>query len=99
GLVRSHGYSIGEIEFDGEGAFWKQWPRKSYLGRGNTRKFIADPDQSLERGKEYTLERLTIRDKSVTSKTVTPAPSQMPDLAAPSASTVSSMKHVLENTG
>jgi hypothetical protein len=96
--LRAHGYSIGQIQIDDDGASWKLWPRKSHVGKDGSRKFIPDHDLPLVRGKEFLVERLTVRDKSIASKTVTPIPIFVPDLASPAADRILPIRQVLDST-
>ncbi|WP_415773182.1 metallophosphoesterase [Pseudomonas sp. LB3P38] len=96
--LRAHGYSIGQIQIDDEGASWKLWPRKSHVGKDGSRKFIPDHDLPLVRGEEFLVERLTVRDKSIASKTVTPIPTLVPDLASPAADRILPIRQVLDST-
>ncbi|MDF0730018.1 metallophosphoesterase [Pseudomonas entomophila] len=97
-LSRAHGYSIGVIELDDAGGSWKLWPRKSHVGKDNSRKFIPDYDLPLQKGKEFLTERLSIRDKAVESKTVTTSPGVLPNLASPSAERIIPVLQILEST-
>lgn len=96
--LRVHGYSIGQVQVDSEGASWKLWPRKSHVGKGGSRKFIPDHDLPLERGEEFLIERLMVRDKSVASKTVTPITRVVPNLASPAADRALPIRQVLDST-
>ena len=96
--LRAHGYSIGQIQIDDEGALWKLWPRKSHVGKDGSRKFIPDHDLPLVRGEEFLVERLTVRDKSIASKTVTPIATSVPDLASPAADRILPVRQVLDST-
>ncbi|MBP0938973.1 metallophosphoesterase [Pseudomonas alliivorans] len=97
-ILRSHGYSIGNIQIDNEGASWKLWPRKSHVGNDGARKFIPDHDLPLVKSKEYLEERLTVRDKSNSAKTVTPIKILVPDLASPAADRIQPVLQVLDST-
>lgn len=97
-ILRAHGYSIGQIQIDDDGASWKLWPRKSHVGKDGSRKFIPDHDLPLLRGEEFLVERLTVRDKSVASKTVTPIPIVVPDLASPAPDRAVPIRQVLDST-
>jgi len=96
--LRAHGYSIGKIQIDDEGASWKLWPRKSHVGKDGSRKFIPDHDLPLVRGEEFLVERLSVRDSSLASKTVTPVPTLVPDLASPASDRILPIKQVLDGT-
>ncbi|WP_416425194.1 metallophosphoesterase [Pseudomonas sp. App30] len=97
-MVRAHGYSAGTIELDDDGASWKLWPRKSHVGKDNSRKFIPDHDLPLKKGKEYLTERLRIRDKAVESKTVTSSADLVTNLASPAADRLLPVLQILEST-
>jgi predicted MPP superfamily phosphohydrolase len=73
--LRTHGYSIGQIEFMDARTTWKLWPRKARVPKGGgSRKLIPDHENfELEPGEEYQLEELTIGSQPAKSVTAVPA--------------------------
>jgi predicted MPP superfamily phosphohydrolase len=79
--ARVHGYSIGQIYFDGDDVTWKLWPRISTVNRkSGVRKLIPDHDNfEIVPGHEFQTE--TFVKSPPSSKSVGIAPPRTFDLA------------------
>lgn len=79
-LLRSHGYSVGQISFDDNEVTWKLWPRKGIVAhKTGDRKIIPDHEAfEIVSGEEYQLEKLQTKNSS---KSLIVAPKLSVDLS------------------
>jgi len=78
---RIHGYSVGQISFEGDEVTWKLWPRKGAVNRASGNRLIVPDHDNFELvpGHEYQIEQLV--KGTTTSKSVVIANSRPFDLA------------------